>query len=129
MALKAIDSLDNLMGGAAKQRFRDALDQVLKNAIDPNTSVKTKRQITITLSVVPDDERKTIGLHFDVKHKLAAPDAITKTCLLERDDKGRVMAFENADGALAGQIDIEDVAQPATSGATGANVLRFGGQK
>jgi hypothetical protein len=128
MPLKAIDSLDNLMGGAAKQRFRDALDQVLKNAIDPNTNVKTKRQITITLSVTPDAERKTIGLHFDVKHKLAAPEAISKTCLLERDDKGRVMAFESAD-QLAGQVDIEDVAQPAMTGATGANVLRFAGQK
>jgi len=128
MGLKAIDSLDGLMGGAAKVRFKDAMDAVLRNCVDPNTDLKTKRTITITLSVSPDKERKTIGMHFDVRHKLASPEAITKTCMLERDDKGRIMAFESND-QLAGQVDIEDVAQPAIHAEGGANVLRFAGQK
>ena len=125
MALQAISSLDTLMGGAARERFRDAWQQVLRNACDPNTSEKVKRQIVITLTVTPDADRKTIGLTCDVKPKLAAPATLSKTCLIERDGKGNVAAFESAD-QLAGQMDIEDVAQPVTGATEGApNILRF----
>lgn len=128
MGLKAVDSLDGLMGGAARARFKDALDVVLRNAIDPNTDLKTKRTITITLSVTPDKERKSVSLDCNVVHKLAAPERIVKTCLLERDDRGHIMAFESND-QLAGQVDIEDVAQPAMNTNGDANILRFGAAK
>jgi len=129
MALKAIDSLDTLMGGAARERFREAWNQALKNAIDPNTNPKFKRTIAITLTVTPDADRKTVSMTCDVKNKLAAPATLSKTCILERDVKGNVAAFENAD-QLSGQMDIEEIAQPAIDTPEGApSVLRFGASK
>ena len=124
MGMKAIDSMDSLMGGAAKERFRDALSQALKNAIDPNTKAKFKRQVLITLNITPDEDRKAAVITCDVKHKLAAPATITKTCMIERDNKGNVAAFESAD-QLPGQLDMEDAAQPAETGVGDANVVRF----
>ena len=117
------------MGGAARERFRDAWNQALKNAIDPNTNPKYKRTITITLTVTPDADRKTVNMTCDVKNRLAAPATLSKTCMLERDTKGNVAAYENTD-QLAGQVDIEDIAQPAIDAPEGsANVLRFSASK
>lgn len=124
MALKAIDSLDTLMGGAARERFRDAWNQALKNAIDPNTNPKFKRTISITLTVTPDADRKTIGMTCDVKARLAAPATLSKTCMLERDTKGNVAAYESAD-QLPGQMDLEDAVPPAETAGDEANVVRF----
>ena len=107
MGMKVIDSLDRLMGGAAAERFNDALQDVLRNVFDPNTSAKARRQITLTVTVKPDKNRKTAIFEIDVKRKTAPHETLSSTCFIEKNGKGQVVAYED-NGQLEGQMDMTD---------------------
>lgn len=122
---KAIQSLDTMMGGSVRERFNRELNDVLRNALDPNTKAKTKRQIHLVFDVTPDKARKTASIDFDCYSKTARPEPVTSTCYLERDDKGRVVAYEDQ-GQLDGQLSTDDM--PAADAPTGDgenNVIKF----
>lgn len=120
--MKVIDSLDKLMGGAVAERFNDALNDVLKNVFDPNTSAKAKRQIMLTITVKPDKNRKTATFDADVKRKVAPPETLSQTCFIDRDDKGRVVAYEDQ-GQLQGQLGVDEVVD--TDADRSAHVVQF----
>ena len=63
--MKQIRSLDDLMGGAALERFRKALDEALKNVQDPNTDPKKTRSVKMTLTIKPDKDRKSAKFLLD----------------------------------------------------------------
>lgn len=50
-------SLVNLGGGAAVEMFDEALEKVLENILDPNTEAKTKRVITLKMTISPAENR------------------------------------------------------------------------
>jgi len=50
-------SLDNLGGGAAVEKFNDELVEVLRNIQDPNTSPTAMREIKLTVSLKPAEDR------------------------------------------------------------------------
>lgn len=64
-------SLANLAGGAAIERFDYELAKVLDNIADPNTKTKCARTITLTVSIVPSEDRSVGSVEIDCKSKLA----------------------------------------------------------
>ena len=52
---RQIKKLDELMDGALTERFNQVLDEVMRNAVDPNTDPKAKRQVKIVIDVISDD--------------------------------------------------------------------------
>lgn len=60
-------SLDRLCGGAVLERSTLALQQIARNIMDPNTDPEKAR----TLTLKPDESRKSIALKVDTNVKLA----------------------------------------------------------
>lgn len=87
-------SLSTLAGGALAERFEDALQQVLDNIQDVNTEAKAKREITITMTVAPDDKREMANVGLNVKTKLASHKGLGSTFFMGR-SHGKVVIFES----------------------------------
>ena len=64
-------SLDEFAGGAMKKQFNEAFTEVLDNLLDPNTSVKEKRTITITVTLATTEYRDTAAAKVETRTKLA----------------------------------------------------------
>ncbi len=108
--MKPIRSLDDLMNGAAVQRFNRCLQEVLQNIFDPNTDAKKTRKITMTLTIKPDKDRNSAKFYLDVRAGLAPVEPYEVNALLSRDDRGNVSATEFGN-QIPGQISTDDLDQ------------------
>lgn len=64
-------TLDTLANGAVPELFKQELDRVLANILDPNTPADAKRSIRIDITIEPNDDR-TAARHFvEVSSKIA----------------------------------------------------------
>lgn len=106
--MKAISSLDDLMNGAAVERFNKCLKEVLNNIFDPNTDAKKTRKITMTLTIKPDKSRNSAKFYLDVRSGLAPIEPYEVNTMLSRDDRGNVSAAEFGN-QIPGQASIDDV--------------------
>lgn len=70
-------SIATLKNGSAVEQFDEALQRVLENVVDPNTKPKTKRSVTLKLTIAPDEEREFLGLAISVKEGLAPAAEVT----------------------------------------------------
>lgn len=71
MSLEAEDvSLSNLLGGGVVERFDDELKAVLRNILDPNTTLSA-REITLKVKIKPDKDRDLGQIDIEVKPKMA----------------------------------------------------------
>ena len=77
-------TLDTIGNGELAARFGQALAQVGRNIIDPNTDPEAAREITIKLKFKPN-ESGMIVTTYDVKSKLAGPRKSMTTFLIGQD--------------------------------------------
>lgn len=105
--MKNIRSLDDLMDGAALQRFNKCLREVLANIFDPNTDAKKTRKITLTLTIKPDKSRDTAKFYLDCRSSLAPIEPREANIFLSRDDRGNVSAQE-VGNQIPGQVEMDD---------------------
>lgn len=64
-------TLDTIANGAVPELFKQELDRVLANILDPNTPAEAKRSLRIDITIEPNDDR-TAARHFvEVSSKLA----------------------------------------------------------
>lgn len=127
MQTKPIRSLDDLMNGAAVQRFNKCMNEVLMNIFDPNTDAKKTRKITMTLTIKPDKARDSAKFYLDVRAALAPVEPFEVNTMLSRDDRGNVSATEFGN-QLPGQTDIDDAADDVQQ-PTNAIPFVVGGKK
>lgn len=85
-------SLANLAMGGAVERFDDELKVVLRNILDPNTTLSA-RSITLTVKFKPDQNRDFSVASIDVKSKLA-PSTPLQTKMFIADTKDGAVATE-----------------------------------
>lgn len=64
-------NLDNLAEGAVREKFNNALKEVTKNILDPNTKASSKRTITLKLTFEPGEDREIADVTVDYSTKLA----------------------------------------------------------
>jgi hypothetical protein len=86
--------LENLGYGAAAEKFEDAVIEVVKNIQDPNTDWKTARQINMTVSFSPDENRREAKMMITVSTKLVGRKPYTSTVLVGIHRNGDVEARE-----------------------------------
>ena len=98
--------LDELMDGAVTERFNVERDRVMKNIYDPNTDPEAKRQITITITIEPNESRDVGRYKVEVKSKIAPMAPITQVCFLRQSDDGMVVATE-VTKQVPGQMDMD----------------------
>ena len=87
-------SLKTLASGAVEERFNDALVEVLKNIVDPNTEFKTKRKIVLTVTFSPVESRDFAAINCDAKMTLAPQKTVTTGLFIGIDQKGVAVAAE-----------------------------------
>jgi len=87
-------SFATLAGGGVEEKLQYALDEVAENIADPNTDAKKVRKVTMTLTLKPNEQRTIANLEVDVKTSLAAPVGISTTLMIDRDERGNIVASE-----------------------------------
>jgi hypothetical protein len=65
-------NIGSLCGGSIPEVFDKTLNQVLKNITDINTPAEQKRQITITITFKPAENRELGEVSFKCEAKLAS---------------------------------------------------------
>lgn len=79
MATEQYVSLENLGEGAAVERFDHALSKVLENIQDLNTPAVQKREISLKMTIVPDEDRERGVVEIKVEAKLAGAKGLKST--------------------------------------------------
>jgi hypothetical protein len=87
-------SFENLGGGAAIEKFEDALKKVLHNILDPNTRAQTAREVILRVKIKPSEERTDADVIIDCQAKLASDKAFPTRIFIGRDVTGKPEAHE-----------------------------------
>lgn len=85
-------NLFNIANGAAEERFQRELQRVLTNVMDPNTSDKQKRKITMEFVFAPSKDRSSTDVSLKMSTKLAAAEPVESTMYIGSKD-GKLLAF------------------------------------
>ena len=75
-------SLLDIMGGAVAERVNYEFDRVARNMLDLNTEAKKARTLTIKITMIPADDRRSVAVKTDVSSKLASVRQLDTTLLL-----------------------------------------------
>jgi hypothetical protein len=85
-------TLINALHGGVLEQFGDALRELVRNVLDPNTDAKAKRSVTLRCTVSPSDDRDFGAVDFSVVPSLAPPKAQTTRVSITYDG----LMFEHA---------------------------------
>ena len=64
-------NLETFAGGELSRQINRDIEAVMRNVVDPNTDVKAKRKITVTIEVKPNEQRNFITTNVNSKPTLA----------------------------------------------------------
>lgn len=90
--------LNDLAGGALRERFNMEWEKVLQNIKDPNTIAKAKRKVILTLTLEPDEEREIAIVDIEAKATIAPPKGVSTKIIMDTDYNGRVIGNELKSG-------------------------------
>ncbi|MGX6979092.1 replication terminator protein [Vagococcus elongatus] len=97
---KRIDlDLSNIAEGGLQEKVDMEMAKVFENIHDLNTKATTKRKLTITLELEPDENREVVKVNSTVKSNLAPLTDVSTTILTGINDSGEVEANELRSGA------------------------------
>ena len=71
MSKKNYDSILRMARGAIEERVDYEMDRVMTNILDPNTKASQKRKITLSIELMPDEDRQQIRVSVTAKSTLA----------------------------------------------------------
>lgn len=95
MADEEYVDLVNLGRGAAVELLNDALNRVWDNVLDPNTAPKATRNVVLTVTIKPNEDRNIATALIDVKAKLAPPKGVGTVVYVGKDKSGQGVAMEH----------------------------------
>jgi hypothetical protein len=87
-------NLENLGIGAAREKFEDALHEVLQNILNPNTAAKAVRKVTLVVTIKPSEDRRDANLLIDCQPKLAPLKAFPTKIFIGKNIQGKPEAHE-----------------------------------
>lgn len=64
-------NLETFAGGELSRQINRDIEAVMRNVVDPNTDVKAKRKITVTIKFKPNEQRNFITTNVNSKPTLA----------------------------------------------------------
>lgn len=113
--------LSELFGGAADERFADALEKVLENIADPNTDATAARKVSVELTFKPAESRERFDLDVVVKTKTAARAKVSTLVYCGRNPDGSFAVSEyvpptqkRLDEALTAPAAVDPTTGPGT---------------
>lgn len=90
--MKDVEKLSDLNFGAVNEQFARAWQEVLRNITDPATEAKKKRELKISISVVPSEDRGMATTTIDVKTVLAPVKQDSGSVIFDFNEKGQIVA-------------------------------------
>lgn len=96
-------SLIDMAMGAMKERVDYEMSRCIQNIADPNTKAVAKREITLKITLEPDENRQHIEVSCSATSKLAALNPV-KTSLAMGRENGETVAVELTP-QIPGQLD------------------------
>src|SRR5262245_9846527 len=109
---ETVVTLASISNGAALELFEREFKRVLENIADPNTSPKTAREVSIKVTVRPDENRQIGYTSLEVKSKLAGVKPVAAVVYFgRRKENNELVAVSN------------DPAQPSIFDNAPSNVL------
>ena len=89
-------NLETFAGGELSRQINRDIEAVMRNVVDPNTDVKAKRKITVTIEFKPNEQRNFITTNVNSKPTLAPA-------------LGAVTALGVQQDLTSGAIDVEEI--------------------
>ena len=90
--MKEVTRIEDLNYGAAAEQFERAFEEVIRNVMDPATEAKKKREIILSVTIVPSEDRNMANVKIDVKTKLAPVKPDVGSLMFDVNDKGKIVA-------------------------------------
>lgn len=104
-------NLKDMVGGALQQKFQNSFERVMENMQDENTPYKDKRQITITMTFVQNEQRDDVVCDIAVKEKLAMQGGLKTHFSVGKDLRTGKVEAEEYGNQLKGQMSMDDAAE------------------
>lgn len=86
--MKSKKQILEMARGALMERANYELERIVENILDPNTPAAKKRKLTVTLELLPDEDRRMIQISATAKSALMATTPIQAAFWLSADDNG-----------------------------------------
>lgn len=104
-------NLKDMVSGALQQKFQNSFERVMENMQDENTPYKDKRQITITMTFVQNEQRDDVVCDIAVKEKLAMQGGLKTHFSVGKDLRTGKVVAEEYGNQLKGQMSMDDAAE------------------
>lgn len=104
--------LNTFANGAMQEKFDIALENVLKNLHDPNTSFKVKRGITIDIGFTQNEVRDDAKVSISIKTKIAPVIPIETSIGMGKDLQTGNIEIQEYGKQIKGQINIDEMDIP-----------------
>ena len=101
-------NLQDFAGGALQEKFNSAMQQVLENMTDTNTSWKTKREINVKISFEQNEDRDDTAVDVSVVAKLAPSKSIGTRMAIGKNIKTGELYAEEYGSQVRGQMSMAD---------------------
>lgn len=88
------NSIMQMAKGAFQERADYEMGKVIDNILDCNTKATTKRKITLTIELLPDDDRRQIQVAVTAKSVLAPTYPVTTSLYITNDADGEMAVVE-----------------------------------
>ena len=87
-------SLLQMAKGAIQERVDYEVSRVVDNILDMNTEAKVKRKVTLTIVMVPDDDRQVVKIEASAKSTLAPVTPVGTSLVITADGNGEMILAE-----------------------------------
>ena len=104
-------SILEMSQGAILERVNYEMQKVIDNVLDPNTKPDAKRKLTVTLTLTPSADRKTITVNTTAKSTLVATDAITTGLYITNNPGTGELVVAEMVPQIPGQLDVNGAFQ------------------
>ena len=94
MEKDARSSLLQMAKGAIQERVDYEVSRVVDNILDMNTEAKVKRKVTLTIVMVPDEDRQVVKIEASAKSALAPVTPVGTSLVITADHNGEMMLAE-----------------------------------
>jgi hypothetical protein len=101
--------LATFQSGAISDLFGMEFARVLANIHDPNTVPNKARTITIKMEIKPDKTRRNAEVKVHSSSSLAAIRPTESFMFFDRDDKGKISAYEDDPGPVLPGMEEDNV--------------------
>ena len=104
-------SILEMARGAFLEQVDYEMAKVIDNILDPNTKATSKRRITVTMELVPDNSRAKIAVSFATKLALVATNPLTTSLYVMGESGTGEMCVVEMVPQIPGQMALNGVEQ------------------